>query len=247
MRKGLTMIIAAPALGLRMPALGLRALALGLTVLALGVAPATASATSGNSAATHAYIRANYLLARASEASVAPTQAKILALGHKLGQECPRVGAGSPENEASQKVSYEVAGAIWSVSYGAIAGPIGKFARAVSTLRWSNPKLTRLAQGYAKSLRELAALPMPNICGNVRAWSASNFKVIPLSTVNFDRHVEAIVGHTIPPAQLAPYEQPADKSILARTTNLETELEHTETVTGFNDWDSLLETLGLNQ
>lgn len=240
MRRGFTTIIAAPPFGLR-------ALALGLAVLALGVAPSMASATSGNSAATHAYIRANYLLARASEASVAPTQTKILALGHKLGQECPKAGAGSPENEASQKVSYEVAGAIWSVSYGAIAGPIGKFARAVSPLRWSNPKLTRLAQGYAKSLRELAALAMPNICGNVRAWSASNFKVIPLSTVNFDRHVEAIVGHTIPPAQLAPYEQPADKSILARTTNLETELEHAETVTGFNDWDSLLETLGLNQ
>jgi hypothetical protein len=32
-----------------------------------------------------------------------------------------------------------------------------------------------------------------------------------------------------------------------RTTNLEAKLEHTETVTGFNDWDSLLETLGLNQ
>ena len=28
---------------------------------------------------------------------------------------------------------------------------------------------------------------------------------------------------------------------------LETKLEHTETVTGFNDWDTLLEALGLNQ
>lgn len=240
MRKGLTMIIAVLALGVRV-------LAFGLTVLALGVAPATAIATATDGAATHSYIQANYALARASEALVGPTQARIVHLGQKLGHECPKVGAGSPENEASQKVSYEVSGAIWSVSYGADAGPIRAFARAVKPLKWSNPKLTRLAQGYAKSLQELAAIPMPNLCGDVRTWSSSSFKTIPLSTINFDQHVEGIVGHTIPPALLAPYEQPADKSILQRTTRLESKLEQTETVTGFNDWDSLLETLGLNQ
>src|ERR1700678_989783 len=87
-------------------------------VLALGAAPATALATSQNDASTHAYILANAALVRKAEASVGPVQASIVALNQKLGQECPKVGAGSPENDESQKVSYEVTAALWSLSYG---------------------------------------------------------------------------------------------------------------------------------
>jgi hypothetical protein len=218
-----------------------------IAVLVLGLMPARAIATPQDIASTHAYILANFALARETEAGVKATQASIVRLNQRLGQECRDVGAGSPENEESQKTSYEVVGALWSVSYGADAGPIGAFAQAVRPLRWSNPRLTRLAQSYARSLHELAALPMPNLCGDVRAWSASGFRTIPATTLGFDKRAESIETHTIPPRLLAPYERPADKSILARTTRLETKLEHTETVVGFNDWDSLLETLGLNQ
>lgn len=218
-----------------------------IAVLALGLMPASAIATPQDSASTHAYVVANFALARAAEASVAFTEARVSRLNQKLGQECPKAGAGSPQNDESQKASYEVAGALWSISYGAVAGPIRTFARAVKPLRWSNPKLTRRAQAYARSLSELAALPLPNLCGDVRTWSASGFRTIPAITLAFDQHVESIEGHTIPTKLLTPYERPADKSILARTTRLETKLEHTETVVGFNEWDTLLETLGLNQ
>jgi hypothetical protein len=218
-----------------------------IAVLALGLTPARAIATPQNSASTHTYIQANFALARAGEASVGPTEARIARLNQKLGQECPKAGAGAPENKESQKASYEVVGALWSVSYRAVAGPIRAFVRAVRPLRWSNPKLTLLARGYARSLSELATLPMPNLCGDVRTWSASGFRTIPTTTIGFDQHVEAIEGHTIPPRLLAPYEQHADRSILERTTRLETKLEHIETVAGFNDWDTLLETLGLQQ
>ncbi len=218
-----------------------------LALLALGLAPATALATPQDVASTHAYIVANYAFAQASEAKAGTAQADVIRLDRKLGRECANAGKGSPQNEEAQKVSYEVAGAIWSVTYGADAGPIDTFLRAVKPLRWSNPRLTRIEQGYAKSLRGLGALPLPHVCNDVRAWSASSFQTIPAPTISFDRHVESLEGHTIPPRLLAPYEQPADRSILARTTSLETKLEHAETVTGFNDWDSLLETLGLNQ
>jgi hypothetical protein len=216
-------------------------------LLALGAAPATALATSQNDASTHAYILANAALVRKAEASVRPVQASVVALNQRLGQECPKVGAGSPENDESQKVSYEVTAALWSLSYGAYAGPIDAFARAVKPLRWSNPKLTQIAQHYAKSLRELAAIAMPDLCGDVRAWSASDFRSIPANTLRIDQLVEPIEGHTIPPRLLAPYVRPAEEGVLAHTTRLETKLEQTETVTGFSDWDMLLETLGLNQ
>jgi hypothetical protein len=217
-----------------------------IAALALGLAPATASAASQNAASTHAYIEANYTLSREAEASVAPVQAKIVQLNRQLGRECPKVGAGAPENTESEKVSHEVIDALWSVSYGADAGPIRAFVKAVQPLRWSSPRLTRIAQHYAKTLQALAALPLPNLCGDVRMWAASDFRTIPATTLQADR-AEAIEGHSIPAKLLAPYVRPSDKSILESTTRLETKLANTETVVGFNDWDTLLETLGLNQ
>ncbi len=218
-----------------------------VTVLALGMAPATAIATPQDVASTHAYIQANYAFARATEAKVGAAQAKIEALNQKLGRECPHVAAGSPETEESQPLSYEVVVALWSVSYGTDAGPIRTFVDTVRRLRWSDHRLTHIAQSYATGLHEMATLPMPDLCGDVRAWTASGFKTVPAATTSLDRRAEGIETKTIPPRLLAPYEQPADRGILARTTRLETKLLQTETVVGFSDWDLVLGTLGLNQ
>jgi hypothetical protein len=219
-----------------------------IAVLALGVAPAVAGASSArNATSTHAYIVANYAFARASVATIAPAQADIVALDQKLGQECPDVGAGSPQDEASQEPSHEVAGALWSVSYGADAGPIHAFVEAVRRLRWSNPEITRIAQNYTRSLEGLAALAVPELCGNMREWSASGFRTVPAATTAFVTHAESLEGHTIPQRLLASYERPADRRIVQRTTQLEARLESNELNVGFDDWDMLLATLGMNQ
>jgi hypothetical protein len=178
---------------------------------------------------------------------VAPAQAKVEALNEQLGRECPKVGEGGPETDESEKVSREATEALWSISYGAGSSSIGTFAKTVSGLRWSNPNLTRIARHYAKTLEGLAALPLPNLCENVREWAASDFRTIPAVTLQLDEQAEALEGHTIPAKLLAPYERPSDRSIVAKTARLEKKLEQTETVVGFNDWDMLLETLGLNQ
>ena len=218
-----------------------------LAVLALGLAPSTAGAASRDSASTHAYIQANYALAHTVEARIGSTQTSIEQRTRRFGRECPGVGVGSPQDEEAQKLSYEAAGAVWSVSYGSDAGPIRAFARAVKPLRWSNAKLTHIAQGYAKALQELAALPLPDLCGDARAWRASGFQTVPASTLRFDEHVESIEGHSIPARLLAPYEQPGDRGILARTTGLEANLEHLEFEAGIEDWLSLLDAVGLKQ
>jgi hypothetical protein len=218
-----------------------------LAALALAVIPVQAIATPQDIAATHAYIQANYALARASVATIGPAQAKIERLNRKLRGECPHAGAGALQNEASQPMSYEVAVALWSVAYGAAAGPIRTFVGVVRKLRWSDHRITHTAQNYASSLSELATLPLPDLCAEVRAWKASGFQMIPATTARLVRRVEAIEPQTIPPRLLAPYERGADRAILARTTRLETKLTATEFTLGFNDWDLLLETLGLNQ
>jgi hypothetical protein len=215
--------------------------------LALGMTPATAAATPQDIASTHAYIQANYAFARATEAKAGVAQAEIEALDHKLAEQCPNIGVGAPQTEESQHLSDEVVVALWSISYGTDARPIRAFAAAVERLRWSNNKLAHIAQSYVKSLHELATLPMPDICGDVSAWKASGFKVIPATTAQLDRRAEEIEGKTIPTSLLAPYERPSDRATLAATLRLEAKLARTETEVGFNDWDVLLGTLGLNQ
>ena len=218
-----------------------------LTMFVFGVVPATAVATPQDSVSTHAYIRANYALNRATQARVKAAQAAIEATIHRLGQECPKLGVGSPQNEESQHLSYEVVVALWSTSFATDAGPIHKFAQAVRRLRWSNPKLTHMTQHYATDLQDLASLQMPNVCGDVTAWKETGFKTVPATSIQLDQRVEAIEPKAIPPSLLAPYEQPADKAILATTTRIESHLQQIETMEGFNDWDQALETVGLNQ
>jgi hypothetical protein len=217
-----------------------------IAALLLAAAPATASAGSVDVAATHAYIRANYALARASVARIKLAQARVKALNGRLGRECPQVGAGSPENEASQPMSYEVVVALWSVSYGAAAGPIHAFWKTVKRLRWSSPKVTRIARRYASDLHELATLPLPDLCGDVRAWSATGFQTVPDNVLKLTRRVEAIEPEPVPQRLLARYEQPADRSVVRRTEGLEEKLTNAETVLGWDDWELVLGTLGLN-
>ena len=63
---------------------------------------ASASAAPADVAATHSYIKANYAFARASVARIHAAHAKIAVFEARLARECPNVGKGSPENDASQ-------------------------------------------------------------------------------------------------------------------------------------------------
>jgi hypothetical protein len=233
----------------RLPSLGdmLRRLAILLAALALGLAPARALAAPVDVASTHAYLVAGYAALHATVTTWSAIQTSIHKLNRRFAAECPNVGAGSPQNEESQKMSNEVAGALWATGYHTDAKIARTFVRAVQPLRWSNPAITRIARKFTKGLLEMVALQVPDLCGDVRAWSATGFATIPARTLAYDRHVEAIEVKEIPPRLLRPYVQPADKALAARDERLNTQFQNLETSTGFNDWDLLLETLALNQ
>ena len=226
---------------------GLRPLLATTTLVMLLIAPAQASARSNDIAATHTYIQASYRLARASVALIGPVERKVQQLKEKLAQECPRLGAGSPETEASQPMAHEVADALWSIEYGAAAGPIASFVKAVGRLRWSSSATTRIAGTYARNLHELATLPLPPLCEDVRAWKATGFQTMPPRTASLAARVDAIEPRPIPPRLLAPFERGADAVILARTKALETTIAENEFVLGQADWIHVLETLGLQE
>lgn len=216
-----------------------------LVMLPLAVAPSPALASSQDVAATHAAIVAGNALARAGVAGINLAQSKIDSFNRKLARECPGVGNGTPETGASQPMSYEVAVALWSIAYGSVAGPIHTFAKAISALHWTSSRINRIAHTFVSNLTALATIPLPDLCADVRAWSASGFTTIPPHVAELDHHVEAIELPEDPWRLLAPYERPGDKGLVAYIKRAEARIAEAEFVLGQKDWYLVLGTLGL--
>lgn len=218
-----------------------------VAILALALAPASEAATPRDQATTHAYLTAGYTTLHAAIGSMGAVGGGIDQLNRKLASECPHVGAGSPQSEEEQHLSYEVFGALLATAYRTDAKIVNRFLRTTKSLKWSNSKVTRAVDSFATSLHELVTLPMPNLCGDISAWKAGGFKSVPADTLQFDRHVEDIEGHIISQKLLGPYEASADKALAATDLRMYAKLESLETTLGENWWDMTLETLAINQ
>jgi hypothetical protein len=216
--------------------------------LALAALPAHASASQSDAAATHAVIQAGYVLAKAGVSSIPAVQAKIEGLNARLAQTCPRAGAGSGEDEATQPMAHEITSDLWAIAYGYNARPIATFVAKVKHLRWSNPRITRAVEHEAHSLHEMATLRQPDLCADVRAWSASGFTVIPPGVVALDEHAEGIQFEELPlRGLLAPYERGSDKRLVAHIEAYLTKIEEQEFSLGQSDWLQILGTLAMNE
>ncbi|HWY89099.1 MAG TPA: hypothetical protein VNY31_00355 [Solirubrobacteraceae bacterium] len=216
-------------------------------VLAVAFAPATAGATSRDIASTHAYLAASYKVLHAAVTTWSSVEASIHRLDLRFHAECPNVGAGSPQSEEGQKLSYEAAGALWATGYHTDAAIVRTYVNTLNRLTWSSPEITHAAHRLARSLQEMTALRVPDICADVRAWSASGFGAAPSNVKQYDQHVEAIEIHEIPRRLLAPYVQPADRGLRERTERLATKFAELEFMRGQVDWIALLEVVGLNE
>lgn len=225
------------------------AILLTVAVLTIGLLPAgaLAAAPHRDTSSTHTALLAAYTTLRAVVNTWPTEEASFHMLDQKFAAECPDVGAGSPQNEPEQRLSYEVAGALWATGYHTDAGIARAFIRTVSPLRWSNPALARRMNKFITGLREMIALQVPDLCGDVRAWTASGYQTIPESTLRYDQHVEAINVEVPSPRMLAPYIQPSERGLLTRVQHLITRFEELEFVTGQRSWIALLEVLGLNE
>jgi hypothetical protein len=229
---------------MRRPVIPRPALALALALVA-AAAPSAAFASSQDLVATHKAIVAGYALARAGVATINPAQAKIHAYNRRLAAECPGVGRGTPETEASQPMAYEVAAALWSIAYGAAAGPIERFAKAMRPLHWTSPRLNRAAHALVTNLTALATIPLPDLCSDVRAWTASGFKTIAPHVLELDRHVEGLELRVVPWKLVAPLVRGRDARLVAYIKHAERKIGEAEFVLGQADWYEVLQTLEL--
>jgi hypothetical protein len=209
------------------------------------VLASTTSALASDASATETYIQANYTLAKAGVSRIGAVQAKIEALNSRLAHECPGVGTGSPQNEASQPMAHEVVAAMWAITYGANAGSIATFVSKTKHLRWSNGKITRMVSAYGTSLHVLATLALPDICSDVKAWKATGFTAVPPKVAALDDRAESATVEPVPAKLLAPFEHGGEAHLMTRTAGLELKLEESEFSLGQSDWAQILATLGL--
>lgn len=218
-----------------------------VALLAVGIAPASATAAPEDVASTHAYLVAGYSVLHEVVSTWSTVEARIHALNQKFKAECPLVGAGSPQSEEEQKMSYEVAGALWATGYRADTKIVTRFIKALKPLKWSNPAVNRAVRKLITGLHEMTVLQIPDLCGDVRAWSAGGYKGVPASTAQYDRHVEAIEVKEVPRHLLERYVQPSDRALRIRVERLNTHFEELEFSKGQDDWLLLLDTLALDE
>ncbi|HEY7891563.1 MAG TPA: hypothetical protein VIC05_05065 [Solirubrobacteraceae bacterium] len=220
----------------------------GLAVLAVVLVPARAAAAAPQDvASTHAYLVASHDVLHSAIATWSRIEAGIHKLNAKFRGECADAGAGSPQNEEGQALSTEAAGALWASGYHTEAKIVRAYIRALNRLRWSNPTITRSDRRLAKSMGEMLALKVPNLCEDIHAWKATGFTSMPASAKQYAKHVEAIEIKEIPQSLLRRYLAPTDRGLLAQTERLARKYEELEISRGQVDWNMLLETLGLNQ
>ena len=218
--------------------------AAGIAVLMLLVAPAPALASS-QATATHAAIAADYALSRVRVGMISSTQAKVEKFNTRLAGECPGAGAGTPESEAAEPMAGEVADALWSIDYGATAGPIQRFASAIKPLHFSSGSFNHAIHALASSLSGLSKLPLPELCTDVRSWTASGFETVPPHVLELDHRVEALSLPEVPWKQVRRYVHGSDAGLVSYIEHAELKLAEAEFMLGQRDWYQVIETVGL--
>jgi hypothetical protein len=222
--------------------------AFAFTAFAFGSAPAGALAVPQEDiSSTHSVLVAADKTLHAVVGTWPTLEASFNRLNRKFAAECPDVGAGSPQNESDQKLSYEVTGALWATGYHTDAKILEAFTNAVSPLRWTDTAIVHRGLEFLIGLHEMIALQVPDLCGDVRTWAAGGYDTVPADTQQFDQRVEAI-DVEIPSMQMfAPYVQPSDRGLFVQVKRLIKKFEELEFSTGQGYWNTLLGTLALNQ
>jgi hypothetical protein len=165
-------------------------------------AAALARVTSSDAAATHAYLEARIVLQRAGVAGEPAALKAIEALATQVRAECPGVLADAPPhvkgektNQSEQEVSDELVSVVFGVDEHVGHPADARFARAVRRLRWSNPRLTRLLRSLAIEQAEQSAIPLPDLCSDMKFWVASGYTAVSAGTKSF-MHRRSVVSST---------------------------------------------------
>ncbi len=222
-----------------------RTITLGATLLALMLAP-TSAASASDASATSAYLRANYALVKVGHANLGRSIAAYKGVLTTVKRECPKAALSSPQNPESTNLSNEVIGAMVLNAGKPDRPAIQTYLRAVKGLRWSSGSVTRAVATYATMLRKLYELPVPNLCGDVKAWATSRFTALPASSVSFVKvfYPNWVALGLLPPG-LSRFESGSDRSLAKGASRFEYQITNVE-AQAVETWGDIMNELELN-
>lgn len=184
---------------------------------------AAAPVSRGDAAATAAYLRAQLRATREEASGLPEGVAALEALGTSLQRECPGVLSGAPgpapgakPSASAVQINEEIEDAALGVAQHPEYRRLRRFAVTVSSLRWSNLALTRLVHSSTAAEAAKAQVPLPDLCGDLRAWVSSGYHVVSAATASYLRRESPLTALSNGSeesimARLARYETPADK------------------------------------
>jgi hypothetical protein len=213
--------------------------------------PAIAPVSPEDAAATSTYLTdvngfGQMLLANA------PKSAEALdSLASRLGSECPEVLSGAPSTSTLSDFSPSGSTALsealrtqrqWGDLKAELESALSRtylqpdeaaatlLIASLNTLQWSSPVLTAAVHAKAAAEQEVLEVPPPNVCTDMRAWVAGDYKTLPTGTKEFLAHREAKRARTgtegtsgAIEALLTVYKNTEDTALARRAKALESE------------------------
>jgi len=181
----------------------------------------------------------------------APKSAEALEdLAGRLGSECPGVLSDAPNTSTlsdfspsgstalsevlrterqSSDLRAELASAMTTTYLQPDNTATALLVGSLNTLQWSSPTLTAAVHARAAADQEALGAPLPNVCADMRAWVADDYKTLPAATTEFlaQREAKQQAGTDDTPSAievlLTSYENTEDEALARRAKALERE------------------------
>jgi hypothetical protein len=191
-----------------------------------------ASAEAHDAQATGAYLHALEAYVPVTAFAVGEELAAMEVRESEVARQCPSALTYAPRDAAFEELGEELSTAQWYAGVAPIRSSLLRMANAIEHLSWSEHRLTELVHEEAREELADAAVVLPDVCGEIEAWKASGFAVLPSGVSAFLDHVEAIeasstVGISEEPREqliarlLARYETPTGRKLAERLERLE--------------------------
>ena len=140
-------------------------------------------------------------------------------------------GERARSEQEKQTIDLEIAETISAAAHRVLRGPYESFIATANRLGWSDPTINALVHQNAAQLRETLVGPRVAVCAEMRAWATSGFHGLPpggksLKEATEPRNTQPVQGNL--EELLRPYEDPAARAIVQRTTALRERLREQE-------------------
>jgi hypothetical protein len=110
----------------------------------------------------------------------------------EVSAQCASAFVYAPRDLAFEELGEEMGDAEWYAGSVPVRSATVAFAEAIGPLGWSSRRLTRLVRAEAAEERAEAALVLPDVCGAIEMWKASDYAELPQSVGEFLIHVERV-------------------------------------------------------